>query len=62
MNTGVPSRSPRARASARRRLFADTPPAIPTLAAPYRRAAANVRSSSVSTTVRWKLAQTSAIS
>ena len=55
-------RAPRASASARSRLLADTPPAIPTLRAPSQRAASNVRSSSASTTTRWKLAQMSATS
>src|SRR5690348_13924273 len=43
-NTGSPSRSPRAAASRRSRLFADTPPAMPMLRAPRREAASNVRS------------------
>jgi hypothetical protein len=34
MNTGMPIRSPRASASARSRLFAETPPAMPALTAP----------------------------
>ena len=49
-------------ASARSRLLAETPPAIPTLRASNHSAAWNVRSRSVSTTTRWKLAQMSSIS
>ena len=45
-NTGMPARSPRAMASARSRLLADTPPAIPMLRAPNQPATSNVRSSS----------------
>ena len=43
--TGRPDRAPRASASARNRLLAETPPAIPTLRAPSHCAASNVRSS-----------------
>ena len=44
MKTGMPSRSPRAIASRRSRLFADTPPAMPMLLRAEPRAASNVRS------------------
>ena len=62
MNTGISSAAPRRSASRRRRALADTPPAMPTERAPYQRAAANVRSTSVSTTRHWKLAAMSCIS
>ena len=61
-NVGISRRSPCRVSSARRRLLADTPPAMPMLRAWCRRAASNVRSISVLTTTRWKLAQISAIS
>jgi hypothetical protein len=52
MNTGISRASPRRKASARNRRFADTPPAIATLRASSARAASNSRSTSVSTTTR----------
>src|SRR5262252_7575372 len=61
-NVGISRCSPWYVRSLRSRLLADTPPATPMLLAPNRRAASNVRSTSVVTTVRWKLAQTSATS
>src|SRR4051812_31612329 len=61
-NVGISRCWPWCRRSARSRLFADTPPETPMLFARCRRAASNARSMSVVTTVRWKLAQMSAIS
>src|SRR5262249_4715320 len=50
--TGSSRAAPRATSSARSRLFADTPPAMPTLCAPNRRAASNNRSIKTVTTTR----------
>ena len=60
--TGRPSRLPRASASFRSRMLAETPPAMPTMRAPSQRAASNVLSTRELTTTRWKLAQKSATS
>src|SRR5215212_4590202 len=58
---GTSRAAPRDSRSARSRLLAETPPAMPTLFASYRRAAAYSRSISAVTTTRWKLAATSAV-
>src|SRR4030095_5522483 len=55
-NVGISRLSPYDLKSARNRLFAETPPAIPMLLACQRRAASNVRSTKVVTTTRSKLA------